>query len=165
MISIEFFFFISAPSDVLGSLWISRVFSCVIQADENPPALTYPEQLSNLIKKIKFHLSETFPSTYIYFGSYQLSSLLLLLEVSKNHYEKKNISVGGSEKHRFTFSISFKTNFAKLIWVDFGKSEFWNIHFFNWYNAVYSPFDSIFWHLEFIKSVPMISHSFSTAYS
>ena len=37
---------------------------------------------------------------------------------------KKKNSVGGSEKDRFTFSISFKTNFAKLIWVDFGKSEF-----------------------------------------
>ena len=61
--------------------------------------MTYPEQLSNLIKQIKFNLSETFPSTYIYFGSYQLSSLLLLLEVSKNHYEKKKTLVSAVVKN------------------------------------------------------------------
>ena len=88
-----------------GSLWCSRIvmnfprFFMRYSSRWNHSALTYQEQLSNLIKQIKFNLSETFPSTYINFGSYQLSSLLLLLEVSKNHYEQKNISVGGSEKH------------------------------------------------------------------
>ena len=37
---------------------------------------------------------------------------------------KKKTLVSAVVKNRFTFSISFKTNFAKLIWVDFGKSEF-----------------------------------------
>ena len=71
-------------------------------------------------------------TNYKYF-SYQSSSLLLLLEVSKNHYKKENASAGGSEQRRkILFLNSFKTDLVKLICVDFGKSEFLNIHIFNW---------------------------------
>ena len=41
----------------------------------------------------------TFLSNYKYF-SCQLSYLLLLLKVCKNHYRKENISVAGSEQRR-----------------------------------------------------------------
>ena len=44
------FLFISAFFDILASLWIFRVFQAVFQADENPPAQLFPEQLSKWLQ-------------------------------------------------------------------------------------------------------------------
>ena len=43
------FLFISAFFDILASLSIPAFFQAAFQADENPPGLTFPEQLSNVI--------------------------------------------------------------------------------------------------------------------
>ena len=51
------------------------------------------------MKILKFNVWGTFLSNYKYF-SCQSSCLLLLLEVCKNHSNKENVSVGGSEQRR-----------------------------------------------------------------
>ena len=80
-------------------------FQAAFQADENPPVYTFPEQLSNLIIKIKFNIWGTFLSNYKYF-SCQSSCLSLLLEVCKNHYKRENILsavASNAEMHFFEF--------------------------------------------------------------
>ena len=42
------FFFISAFSDILAYQFLA-FFEAAFQADENPPALTFPEQILNVI--------------------------------------------------------------------------------------------------------------------
>ena len=74
-------------------------FQALFQADENPYAEIFPEQLPNLIISIKFTRWGTFLSNYKYF-SCQSSCLLLLLQDCKNHYRKENIGVGSSEQER-----------------------------------------------------------------
>ena len=92
-------------------------------------------------------------TNYKYF-SYQSSSLLLLLEVSKNHYKKENASAGGSEQCRkMLFLNSFKTDLVKLICADLGKSEFLNIHILSWYKALYLACSSISRHVHFIRAL------------
>ena len=59
-----------------------------------------------------------------------------------------------------TFLNSCKTDLAKLIWIDFGKSNFLKIYIFNCYKAPFSTGSSIFRHLEFIRAIRMISCSF-----
>ena len=67
------------------------------------------------------------------------------------------VVVNNTELH---YSNSCKTDLAKLIWVDFGKSEFLNIHIFNWYKTLYLARRNIFRHLDFIRAIQMISSSF-----
>ena len=78
------FLFISASSDILASLSISHVFSSGFSGCTKSSCLDIPRTI------IKFDK---------YF-SYQSDCLLLFLEVSKNHYKKEKISVGGSEQRR-----------------------------------------------------------------
>ena len=59
-----------------------------------------------------------------------------------------------------TFLNSFKTELAELACVDFGKSEFLNIHIFNRYKAFYLPCRTIFRHLDFIRATGITSCSF-----
>ena len=59
-----------------------------------------------------------------------------------------------------TFSNSLKTKLVKLICADFGKSDFLNVHIFNWYKALYSACSSIFPHLDFVRGIVIISCSF-----
>ena len=49
---------------------------------------------------------------------------------------------------------------AQVICVDFGKSEFLNIHIFIWYITLYSARSSIFRHLDVIRVTQMILRSF-----
>ena len=77
----------------------SAFFQAVFQADENPPAQIFPEQLSKLIISIRFNVWGTFLSNYKYF-SCQSSCLLSFLEVCKNPDRKEDISIGGSEQQR-----------------------------------------------------------------
>ena len=48
---------------------------------------------------------------------------------------------------------------AQVICVDFGESEFLNIHIFNWYRTLYSARSSNFRHLDVIRVTQMISCS------
>ena len=57
------------------------------------------------------------------------------------------------------FLNSCKTYMAQVICVDFGESEFLNIHIFNWYRTLYSARSSNFRHLDFIRVTQMISCS------
>ena len=58
------------------------------------------------------------------------------------------------------FLNSCKTYMAQVICVDFGKSEFLNIHIFIWYRTLYSARSSIFRHLDVIRVTQMILRSF-----
>ena len=49
---------------------------------------------------------------------------------------------------------------AQVICVDFGKSEFLNIHIFTWHRTLYSARSSIFLHLDVITVTQKILHSF-----
>ena len=49
---------------------------------------------------------------------------------------------------------------AQVICVDFGKSEFLNIHIFTWYRTLYSARSSIFRHLDVITVTQKILCSF-----
>ena len=49
---------------------------------------------------------------------------------------------------------------AQVICVDFGKSEFLNIHVFTWHRTLYSARSSIFRHLDVITVTQKILHSF-----
>ena len=81
----------------------------------------------------------------------QLSCLLLLLKVCKNHYRKENISVAGSEQRRDAlFWIHLRETWRELFRLD--VPEFLDIHIFNWYKALYSAPSSTFRHLGFQSS-------------
>ena len=43
-----------------------------------------------------------------------------------------------------TLLNSFKTDLAKIIYLGFGKSEFFNVHTFTWYKVRYFTYSSIF---------------------
>ena len=58
------------------------------------------------------------------------------------------------------FLNSCKADLTKLICINFGKSEFFNILIFNWFEALYSAYSSISWHLDFIRAILMILCSF-----
>ena len=50
----------------------------------------------------------------------------------------------------------FKIALAKLICVEFGKSELLHIHIFNWHKALFSTHSGTFWHLGFIRATGII---------
>ena len=58
------------------------------------------------------------------------------------------------------FLNSSKLDLAKLICVDFGKSEFRSINICNCYKALYWRYSSISRHLEFIRPIRMTSCNF-----
>ena len=85
-----------------------------------------------LSRKIEFDEKqiETFLSNYKYFSG-QSSNLFSLLEDSKNHYRTEIISVCNAD-------------LAKIIYLGFGKPEFFNAHTFTWYKVHYLTYSSIF---------------------
>ena len=92
-------------------------FQAVFQANENPPAQIFPEQLLNLIIWVKFNVWGTFLWNYKYF-SCQWSCLLLLLEGCKNHYRKENNSVGTSlisEFYKPCYPVRVHLLFARML--------------------------------------------------
>ena len=56
---------------------------------------------------------------------------------------------------------SYKADFAKLICIDFGKSEFLDINIFNCYKALYSACSTFFRYLDFIRPIRMIPCRFN----
>ena len=50
----------------------------------------------------------------------------------------------------YTFLNLFKRDLAKRIYITFGVYDFFNIHIFSWYKALYSASRSTFRHLDFI---------------
>ena len=66
--------------------------------------------------------------------------------------KKKILVLAVASNAECTFLNSFKTDLAKLIWVDFDSFEFFNIHIFNWYKSLCSASSSTFRHIDFIRA-------------
>ena len=72
--------------------------------------------------------------------------------------EKTLVSVVASHAEMH-FLNSSKLDLAKLIYVDFGKSEFLSINICNWYKALYWRCSSISRHIKFIRPIRMTSRN------
>ena len=63
-------------------------------------------------------------------------------------------------KLRWSKSSPLLHRVASLICTDLGKSEFLNIHIFNWHKALDSACSGISRHLDFIRAIGITSGSF-----
>ena len=78
------------------------------------------------------------------------------MKFSKIIVKEKTLASMVAINAKMHYLSSYKTDLAKLICADFGKSEFFNIYIFNWYKTPYSACSSNFQHLDFIRPLQMI---------
>ena len=105
------------------------------------------------------NVSYQFVNTFVYcFLFIFIVILFCLFEDCKIIMKKENSFTNVEIKKRDLNSL--KTDLAKHICVNFGKSEFLNMHIFNWYKDFYSACSNICRYLDFIKAIGITSCSF-----